>query len=392
MRRIISLLFFTLFVVGCVFQPTTEPRRPDPDSEPTIVPTAIAIEKPTYLVENGSVTAELFSSGRITPVDQNQLSFPRAGQIETLLVGKDAVVNAGDIVATLDTAALEQSLSQAEVDLTLAQERLADADENLAADRRRAEINVELIQLQLDFAIEEAGDVPTAEQLLAINVLRLQLELAELDLADFDDDSDPILVNQVAQAERHLASLEMQIAQSTLIAPISGTVMVLNVTEGDTVAPDETVLVVADLTQVEAQVSLLDRELELLSEGMEAFAVLPSRPDVRVPMTVRQLPFPYGTGPESDESSSIVRLGFDGSVDTNFFSIGTRVEVTILLEQRDDVLWLPPAAIREFNGRLFVVVQEGQTQRRLDIRVGLQNENQIEIVSGVSEGQVVVGP
>jgi hypothetical protein len=39
-----------------------------------------------------------------------------------------------------------------------------------------------------------------------------------------------------------------------------------------------------------------------------------------------------------------------------------------------------------------VVVQEGQTQKRLDVKIGLQNENQIEIVSGVSEGQLVVGP
>ena len=73
-------------------------------------------------------------------------------------------------------------------------------------------------------------------------------------------------------------------------------------------------------------------------------------------------------------------------------SIGERIGVVILLEEHDDVLWLPPAAIREFNGRHFVVVQEGQIQRRLDVKIGLQNENQIEILSGVSEGQLVVGP
>ena len=58
----------------------------------------------------------------------------------------------------------------------------------------------------------------------------------------------------------------------------------------------------------------------------------------------------------------------------------------------EDVLWLPPAAIREFNGRLFVVAQEGDSQKRVDIKIGLQNENQVEVISGLSEGQTVVGP
>ena len=63
-----------------------------------------------------------------------------------------------------------------------------------------------------------------------------------------------------------------------------------------------------------------------------------------------------------------------------------------VLERKEDVLWLPPAAIRTFEGRKFVVIQEGAIQRRVDVTVGIESDDRVEIVSGVEEGDVVVGP
>ena len=389
MLRILLLLFL---LVGCALQPITEPRRPDPETEPTIVPTAIAIEKPTYTVERGSVTSQLFKSGRITPVNQNQVSFMVNGRISTLLVATGDTVNAGDVIAMLDIANLEQALQTAESDLLLAQEQLTFAQESQAANLRRAEIGVELAQLQLDFAVADAGTAPTAGQTLAIEVLRRELELAQLTLNELDRALDPSLSNQVVQAQGQVDRITTQIGQSTLIAPMAGTVTAVHVAEGDSVAEGETALVIADLDRVEVQLSLLERELELLAEGMAAFGTIPSRPETSLPMTIRQLPYPYGTGAQDNEADTFVRLSFMDPNQVTDLSIGERIEIAILLDSRDDVLWLPPAAIREFNGRLFVVVQEGESQKRLDIKIGLQNENQIEIESGATEGQVVVGP
>ena len=389
MLRILPLLFL---LVGCALQPITEPRRPDPETEPTIVPTAIAIEKPTYIVEQGSVTSQLFKSGRITPVNQNQLSFTIDGRIATILVNEGGTVQADDVVAMLDTAVLEQALQAAESDLNLAREKLTIAQESRATNLRRTEIGVELAQLQLDFTVEEAGETPTAEQILAIEVLKRELELAQLNLSELDSAIDPSLSNQVAQTQLQLERIESQIAQSMLVAPIFGTVTAVHIEEGDSVAAEETVVVIADLNRVEVQVPLLDRELQELSEGMVAFGTVPAQPATRFLMTVHQLPYPYGTGAQANEADSFVRISFDDPTQVTELSIGERLEVAILLERHDNVLWLPPAAIREFNGRLFVVVQDGESQKRLDIKIGLQNENQIEIISGVSEGQLVVGP
>jgi len=56
------------------------------------------------------------------------------------------------------------------------------------------------------------------------------------------------------------------------------------------------------------------------------------------------------------------------------------------------VLWLPPQAIREFGGRKFVVLQEGDVQRRVDVKVGVVSDDRVEIITGLNEGQVVVSP
>ena len=389
MRRILP---FLLLLVGCALQPITDPRRPNPEEEPTIVPTAISIEKPTYIVEQGSVSSQLFKSGRVTPVNQSQLSFQIDGTIAQLLFSKGDSVDAGEPVAILDTTPLEQALQAAESDLKVALEQLANAEDSKTTNLRRAEIGVELAQLQLDYATEQAGDSPTAEQALTLQVLQRELELAQLTFSELDRPLDPLLSNTVSQAEQQIDTIKRQIVQSTLTTPLSGTVMVVNIDEGDSITAGEAVLIVADLNQVEVEVPLVGREIQELSEGLAAVGVNPSRPETSFPMTIRQLPYPYGSGSQNNDDDDSVRVSFDRSPEVGELDVGDRIEITILLDEREGVLWLPPAAIREFNGRLFVVLQEGETQRRVDVKIGLQNDNQIEILSGVSEGQTVVGP
>ncbi|HEX9019266.1 MAG TPA: hypothetical protein VF806_08760, partial [Anaerolineaceae bacterium] len=63
------------------------------------------------------------------------------------------------------------------------------------------------------------------------------------------------------------------------------------------------------------------------------------------------------------------------------------------LKNVSNVLWLPPQAIRTFEGRNFVVVKNETGQSaRTDVKIGIKNDDRVEIVSGVKEGQEVVAP
>jgi multidrug efflux pump subunit AcrA (membrane-fusion protein) len=54
------------------------------------------------------------------------------------------------------------------------------------------------------------------------------------------------------------------------------------------------------------------------------------------------------------------------------------------------VLWLPPKAIRA-DSRSYVLVQRGDRPERVDIETGLTTQDRVEIVSGLNEGDVVIG-
>ena len=71
---------------------------------------------------------------------------------------------------------------------------------------------------------------------------------------------------------------------------------------------------------------------------------------------------------------------------------GALVRVIVTLQEKNDVLWLPPAAIRTFSGRDFVLVTDGDGQRRVPIKIGIRTEDRVELVDGVTEGQEVIGP
>jgi multidrug efflux pump subunit AcrA (membrane-fusion protein) len=173
------------------------------------------------------------------------------------------------------------------------------------------------------------------------------------------------------------------------VAPFDGQVLYLSLAPGQQVAANEVVGVIADPNQLEVSAELSPNRLEPLVEGLTAEITDPGGRQRSFAGLVRQLPFP---GAGAADGGDPVRVSFDNPGDTEGFELGERVTVQVLVENHTDVLWLPPAAVRDFNGRNFVVVEDGDFQRRTDITLGLVGEERVEIVTGLVEGEVVVGP
>lgn len=73
--------------------------------------------------------------------------------------------------------------------------------------------------------------------------------------------------------------------------------------------------------------------------------------------------------------------------------VGQSVNLTIVLGRKENVLLLPPAAIRNYRGLNFVIVQEGDRKRRVEIfKVGLESPERWEIEADLKEGDQVLGP
>ena len=74
------------------------------------------------------------------------------------------------------------------------------------------------------------------------------------------------------------------------------------------------------------------------------------------------------------------------------YEMGDLVKVDIVVEQSLNTLWVPPQVIRTFDSRSFIVVQDGEVQRRVDVKLGVVGDERVEILEGLTQGQIVIGP
>jgi len=224
-----------------------------------------------------------------------------------------------------------------------------------------------------------------------LELQRLQIALAELELEHLKEELDPKLAKEVERAELSVERLRSMVDNTRVESPIAGKVTSLSAYEGRRIEAYKPVFVVADESELEISAEPMSSQLKELSEGMEAVIILSAYPGKELPATITQIPYPYGSGGGAtlEEADKLTHITFD-PLDLEL-EPGDLVKVLVTLEEKQDALWLPPAAIRTFAGRKFVQVEEDGRQRRVDVTIGIESAERVEITEGLEEGQVVVG-
>ena len=449
----------TLIVVtGCAILPTGPSREAlQEEPTPTPIPTPIVPTKPVYQVQTGEVVKKLQFTGRIAPVVEQELFFRTSGRVRRVYIKRDDVVTATQVLADLEIDNLERDLSTGQLELERAQVRLAEAERQLQNDVKRAQLNLEIAQLDLaslkaqdpaprrvqaaadlqktaielkraqeDYnAIAYADDRGSSSEAAALQQATLnydqakaayelaaqtinnhdndvaiqerQVALAQLTLDELGAGVDPLLKNDVQQADLNVQKLKAAIADAQIMAPFNGKASSVTLTEGREAVAYKPVVTVADPSTLEVSADLTSEDMKNLAEKLPVTVVLVSRPGKEISGTIRRLPYPYGGGGRVTTSADLAeedkstRVTLGTTAVESGFEVGDLARVTVVLERKDNVLWLPPQAIRTFEGRKFVVVQDGQAQRRVDVTIGIESEERVEIKEGLTEGQTVVG-
>lgn len=411
----------------------------------TPIPTAPAAARPTYVVQRGTVQEELSFTGRWRPRDQTTLSFPIGGTVSQVNVRRGDAITAGALLAQYDTSDLENQLASAQISLETAQSNLNDqgasgteavedatinlANSNLTLEDREASLpwtSVASARLNLDAADEDlynaqrsyyeaisdptadAGVVDNAYQQLknaekavltaeynyfsaaqSYNSSQIGVQQQENSVIQSEINLDRAHNNQsaaddasVRSAQLTIDGVEDDIANSSLYAPMDGVVLEVNIAPGDNASAYETVIVIGIPEPLEVIASLAFSDTQQLSVGMVGACQVANQPETAVGCVVRQIPL---SNQEADQTTRVA-----ASLDD--VSDGQLIEVTLPLEVHEDVLWLPPAAIRTFQNRTFVVLDTPTGDQVVDIVLGLQTDERVEITSGVEEGAVVIAP
>jgi RND family efflux transporter MFP subunit len=353
-RSFILFVAFALLLAACGAAPGTD------EATPTPFPTPV---RPTFTVQRGDITVEAKLSGRVVPLALETVYFQMGGQVREVYANVNDAVKEGQLLG----------------ELAEAQELRAQAEETRRT-IRRAQIDLEIAELTLE-QYRSQGRSPAE-----IKIQELQVELAQMKLEEVlhglgIDPSSPVL-----------DELDARVAQARAFAPADGTIIAA-VNVGRNVTPTTPAFVLGDPNQLEVVANLDpskgDTEVREMFEGMPVTVTLDADTGAELTGTIRQLPSPYGTG-ASDEGAIHVVLDSPPSATT--YQTGDNVTVTVLLASKEGTLWLPPDAIRSAGGRTFVIVNSESGPQRVDVEIGLQTRDRVEIVAGLEEGQVVVGP
>ncbi|MEZ4618115.1 MAG: efflux RND transporter periplasmic adaptor subunit [Caldilineaceae bacterium] len=377
---------------GCSLLPANRTQRAAAEAPtPTPIPTPVVPVKPTYKVQKGEIVDEITFSGRISPVVEEELFFRAGGRVRAVFAKRNDMVEEGQVLAELEIDALERELQSAQLQKDRADVILEAAKRDWDYEKQILEITLEKAQLRL--ASLQAQSSP---DLSAVQSQQIDVELAQLALdKHVEDGVNPLLVNDVERVNLDVTKLQAEIAEAQIIAPFAGQLLSLSLTPGQAVEAFRPVATVADINNLEVTADLLSNQMEDLAEEMPVSVVLVSRPGVELTGQIRQLPYPYGSGGSAtatiEDRDKSARFTLDQSADEAGFDMGDLVRVTVELERKDNILWVPPQAVRVFDGRRFAVVIDGEARRRVDVKVGIETPDRLEIEEGLEEGQIVEG-
>lgn len=418
---------------------------------PTPMPPPAVPDLSSYTVQRGTIVdAEIFS-GRVSPVVEEELFFKVGGRVKGVYVQRDDIVEAGTLLAELENEDLLKQLEQARLDLMNAETNLHDAEKARDYNVARAEINLQTRQLQLqkmlassnnpdlaialanlekataalqaaqaaydrrasqpgieaspealnlqratiDYEIAEANYQKTvgSQQLshYDIEMQRLQVRLAEMEIEHLKTEIDPKLVNAVDRARLAVERVEDALNQTRVISTIPGKVTAAAPSVGTTVQAYKPLFIVADESELEIRAEPSNQAMSRLTEGMEVSVAFSQYPDQEVRGVITKLPYPYGSGGGSSVQETDVSTHIQYDAGDLVLRPGNIAQITAVIEVKEDALWLPPITVREVSGRRFVIVEEGGRQRRVDVQAGIISADRIEILEGLEEGQVVLG-
>ncbi len=210
--------------------------------------------------------------------------------------------------------------------------------------------------------------------------------LAELESSDLDEQ----INNQKIAIQQKQLSLDQQnkeLKKRTLYAPISGTVIAVNVTEGEEVTDNQSNLVTISCLNT-LQVTIPVDELDILKVALGQSARITSDAIAGKTFTAKVTEIAGEGTVSSGVSTFDVLLLLD---DPGELKAGMNVNAEILITSKKDVLMLPLAAITDRGNRKIVRRQSSDGKEEMtEVKVGLSTSTMAEITSGLQEGDTVV--
>lgn len=336
-----------------------------------------------YIVETatatrGDVSEAVTATGTIEPVTKVDVGTQVSGIIDKLYADYNSVVTKGQLIAEMDKVTLQSELTSQQATYDGAKAEYEYQEKNYLRNKALHEK-----QLISDTEFEES----------TYNYAKAK--------------------SAYESSEANLAKAKRNLAYATITSPIDGVVISRAVEEGQTVAAGfETptlFTIAADLTQMQVIADVDEADIGGVKEGQRVEFTVDAYPNDTFEGTVTQVRL------EATEESNVVTYEVVISAHNPDLKLkpGLTANVTIYIAERRNVINIPLKALRfvpdppsgkapaaesqpqpqpqkSGNDSIKTIwVQENNTWKPRQVKVGMDNGVNVEICEGLNEGEVV---
>ena len=365
--------------IGC--KQTSPATSASANSSPTpALAQSTAIE--TQIVAPQSIAGVIPATGKIlVPEDRVAVIGPvNAGRIVRLYAGQGTRVRKGQKLADLESADIDQAeadylkaladyenaLRSSAAEIKLAQETY-ERNKQLYEQKITAGKNLQAAEHDLEVA-RAAGENSVNGTKAALTAARRHLLILGLNDATIDA----------------LAKKTDLAATFSLNSPIDGIVVERNATVGASVGTDANLFKIIDLSRVWIDADVFEKDLPRVKPGQE------------VKLTVTAFPATTFSGkvifvdsvvnPESRTVKVRTEVANpDGRLKPDMFA-----NVQIVTELNRAAISIPQSAVLNDEGKSIVFVAEGNGYKKRQVQSGIQNNDRVEIIDGLTAGDKVV--
>ena len=372
MKKIILIAVLIIGAVGA-YMWFTRPKGPE------------NLRYMTVEVRRGDISSSVIATGTLEGQKQVSVGAQVSGQLQKLYVDTGDEVKAGDMLAQIDSRTQTNDLKDAQAQLNTYKAQLAASQAELKKARLSDERKKKL-------AASDAGS-------------RADFELAEAELESAKSKVE-VAKQQIKQAEIKVDTAQINVGYTQIKAPFDGVVIAIVTDEGQTVVSNQTastILKLATMDTMTVQAEISEADVVRVKPGMKVNFTILGQPYRTFTSVLKKIdPAPYseastssgsGSSASSSSSSAIYYYAeFDIPNQDRTLRVSMTAECNIILDEKKGVLLIPISSLRGATGQdryKVKVMRQGRPQV-VEITTGLRDQSDIEVISGLAEGEKVV--
>lgn len=328
---------------------------------------------PTAAIKRGDVTEMITAYGEIKSSDSVEIGTQVSGILFRLHVDTGDYVKTGDLIAEIDRTVYESKVNMGKA-------AIANLEAQLAAKKTQ----MTLAEVQSKRTEELYKQKAVSEDLALVNKTNYEAAVAAVDG----------LKAQIDQAQATLEVDEANLSYTKIFAPIAGTVVNVVSKQGQTLNASQTAPIILklsnlDIMKVWAQVS--EADITKMKIGLPAYFTTLAEPTKKLEGKVKKI---YPT-PETVSGALFYNVVFEVPNPDHELLPQMTAQVFFTLGEAKDVLLVPLLALKpvpdnQDKSLYTVIVVKNKKLERREVKIGIKDRLNAEVLSGLNEGDVVV--